>query len=320
MLPLSEIAAVRDTVDAQWRSPVADAAAAPWGLRPGTALWWRSSAVHVWVVPPGRDPRGVLYLRAARAASPAGDRLVAGTAVQRRLAERGADVAALLPSSAGRLVEHVPSALGELVVVAVAAVDGQELDADDLDATRARAWGEALDALHAAAAPDDGDVPAPPSPFAPLLDAADAEVARAARALERAAAATEPSPAVVGHGDFELDNVRWAGDRVVCFDLDEAGPTTLATDLAKATADVGDAALVAHVVAGCTARSGATVTDRQLALARAGLAARGLADAPRVLDRTAAEVPGLEELHATLVRAADDDRRVLLESAQALAG
>lgn len=46
MLLLSEIARLSDTVDADWRSPVADAVAAAWGFPPGAARYWRSSASH----------------------------------------------------------------------------------------------------------------------------------------------------------------------------------------------------------------------------------------------------------------------------------
>ena len=63
MLPLSEIARVGSTVDASWRSPVADAVAAAWGIAPGGARWLRSSATHVFVVPPDADARGVLFVR-----------------------------------------------------------------------------------------------------------------------------------------------------------------------------------------------------------------------------------------------------------------
>ena len=63
MLPLREIARLDTTVDPDWTSPVSDAVADAWAIAPGVARWLRSSATHVFVVPPGQDPRGVLYLR-----------------------------------------------------------------------------------------------------------------------------------------------------------------------------------------------------------------------------------------------------------------
>ncbi|UFU06579.1 hypothetical protein [Ruania halotolerans] len=86
MLALSEIATVKVTVDDRWCSDVADSVGERWGLAPGSLRWWRSSATHVFVVPPEVDTRGVMYARFAPRATAAGDRLAAGTdAAQQQL-------------------------------------------------------------------------------------------------------------------------------------------------------------------------------------------------------------------------------------------
>lgn len=322
MMTLSQIALVGNSVDGEWCSPVADAAGAAWGLERGALRWWRSSASHVFVAPPGVDPRGVLYARFAPAGTDVGDRLVSGIAVHARLEERAADVAGLLRSASGSLVETVSTPVGDMVVAVVAAVDGEELVVGDLDPEKAYAWGDALARLHDAAG-QVGETPAPASPFTVLVDEADWEVAQAARTLERVYSDREPSPLVIGHGDFELDNLRWVSGRFVCFDFDEAGPMAAITDLAKATDDlVGDAAglssLLDDVLRGYCDRSGGSIAADDLLLDRAALAARALAASTRIIDLTAHDEPQLAELREKLVQHATCQRARLLDTARTM--
>lgn len=50
-VPLSEIRRIKESVDGDWRSKIADDVASAWGLDPGSPRWWRSSASHVFVIP-----------------------------------------------------------------------------------------------------------------------------------------------------------------------------------------------------------------------------------------------------------------------------
>ncbi|NUU15716.1 phosphotransferase [Cellulomonas humilata] len=241
MLPLSEIARVDVTVDADWRSPVADAVAAAWGIAPGAARWKRSSATHVFVVPPDADPRGVLYLRFV----PASLRTVRDLETPARLlaawSVEGGTVAPL-PSAAGRLVETVPTPLGDVHATAVPAAPGQELELEDLTSPLAQAWGAALARLHRdAPALTGADEPAPLD-LAALERACadDPAVARAARAV-LAEVDRVRMPRGTLHGDFELDNLRWADGRPTAFDADEARTGPFIEDIAAAVRDlVGD--------------------------------------------------------------------------------
>lgn len=334
MLPLAEIAALKATVTEDWTSVVADAAAEPWGLAPGAARWWRSSASHVFVVPRGQDERAPFYLRFAPARSPSGERLTRGAALQERLANEGI-VAVPVWSAAGRVVETVESPLGEIVVMAVAAADGEELDVDDLDPARARAWGRALADFHTAAGP----APAPADPVDPFADAAslvaadDRDLADALSTLR--AEPADPRAWVHGHGDFELDNLRWrdeseTGTTVVAFDLDEAGAMPLVADVAAATRDLfGEGthdvrhpdALVAFLD-GYAERDGIRVAMPDLVWARTVGAAQSWAELTADLrpDANVDEVAeqGLDDLRASLAAHAARARELVIDGARRL--
>ncbi|NNH07419.1 phosphotransferase enzyme family protein [Cellulomonas fimi] len=327
MLTLSQIRDVHDAVDDQWRSPVADAVAAAWGVGTGQALYWRSSASHVVVVPAGADPRGVLYVRwvPERAAGARG--FARGTLLHARLSADAADVAPLVPSTSGRLLERLTTPLGPVLAAVVRRVDGDETDVDDLTVDLAAAWGRGLGRFHLAAARyEDVVEPAPVSPLAALARSPDTDVADAARVLADALGRGGPARTVVGHGDYELDNLRWRGWRPVCFDLDEAALRPAAADVASAVRDLlgPDPAHPAHprlldgFLDGYSRTSGTTVTHDALLPHVGALAAAHLADLDRILD-TAEDAAWLTDLGDRLRAHAAGQREVLVASAAALA-
>ena len=116
MLRLSEIRRLKESVDAEWRSEVADPVAATWGIAPGAARWWRSSATHVFVVP--GSPRR--YLRFVPAESDAAVRLRRGAELAAAFPDvDGLVLARPLPSAAGDRVSTVETTLGPMTAVLV---------------------------------------------------------------------------------------------------------------------------------------------------------------------------------------------------------
>jgi Ser/Thr protein kinase RdoA (MazF antagonist) len=325
MLPLSEIQRLKSTVTDDWRSTVADAVAARWEIAPGAARWWRSSASHVFVVPDGGTGGGACYLRFVPAHLPAADRLAAGARTHARLHDAGARVADAVRSPSGDVVETVPTAVGQVVAYAVRQAPGLERDVDDLDDAAARAWGAALGDLHRRG----GDVEPTEDgtdPFSRLAEIDDLELAAAARALGRAFDERAHGPLVVGHGDFEFDNLRWDGEGVTCFDLDESGPMPVAADIASAVRDLvgSDPGAPAHphlllaFLRGYESASGTRVTAEALLLAGAALAAHQLLESTGVLD--VADGPGwLTDLRARLDEHYARQRGIVLATARATA-
>ncbi|KRD44066.1 hypothetical protein ASE38_07795 [Cellulomonas sp. Root930] len=307
MLPLSEIARVDATVDDSWRSPVADAVAVAWGIAPGAARWKRSSATHVFVVPPDADPRGVLYLRFV----PATLRTVRDLEVPARLlaswAPHGSTVAPL-PSVAGRLVETVATGLGDMHATAVLSAPGEALELDDLTSPAAQSWGAALARLHRAAPPLTAADEPPPVDLAELDR--DPELVRAARVV---LAATDRAghPRGTLHGDFELDNMRWSDGVPTAFDADEARTGPFVEDIAAAVRDlVGDSpghveqpALLAAFLTGYRGvRPLGDDEESALELHSAAVAVRLLVAIAHVGDDTVADEPAWSrDLRASLV-------------------
>ena len=307
MLPLPEIARVAATVDPSWRSPVADAVANAWGIAPGAARWLRSSATHVFVVPPDADPRGVLFVRFV----PASLRTVRDLEAPARLlgawSEHGGTVAPL-PSGAGLLVETVPTALGTMHATVVPAAQGEELELEDLTSSLAQSWGAALAGLHRDAPPLTAADEPPPLDLDALDD--DPDVLASARAvLAEVDRADHPRGTL--HGDFELDNMRWADGRPTAFDADEARTGPFVQDIAAAVRDlVGDSpgrvehrTLLADFLTGYRRVRHLEYDEvAALELHGAAVAVRGLvALAHLEVDAVADEEPWAVGLRATLV-------------------
>jgi Ser/Thr protein kinase RdoA (MazF antagonist) len=227
MLRLSQIRTLKESVDDDWRSPVADAVAEAWGIPAGTARWWRSSATHVFVVP-GRSRR---YLRFAPAGSPAAVRL-----------RRGAELAEVMPATPtlvlarpertrdGAIVVTVETPVGAMDAALFSAAPGAEVDVDELDAPLARRWGAALATFHVTAPP----VLASSDP----LTAGAVDGPELADAIERLAAGRIETDGIANtvtlHGDFELDNIRFTDEGVAAFDADETRAGVPAEDIALA--------------------------------------------------------------------------------------
>lgn len=327
MLPLSHIAEIRETIDDEWRSPVADAVGERWGIPDGGLRFWRSSAVHVFVLPPGSDHRGVLYARFAPMDRPAGRKLERGARVHARLSEAGARVASLVRSRSGHVVERVNTPLGEMAACVLQRVNGEELDLDELEPESAAAWGTALAGFHQKAGDAAREVPPSSDPFAELTGRkADPQLATAARTLGTLRA-QEHEPLVIGHGDFELDNLRWSEGNPICFDLDETGAMPAAADVASAVRDLlgprpgspRHPELLAAFLDGYRQTTGHSTTPADLLLHQAAFAARQLVEAPAVMDVEPDAGGWLGGLAVSLIRHYAEQRDIVLATAEVLA-
>lgn len=236
MMPISEMLRLDELVGADGRSAVADEIGVRWGLPTGAATFWRSSANHVFSV--AGSAHGPCFLRFRPV--PSADGLVGGATASDLLHGLGADVAAVIRSLDGHLTEVVPTMLGPVTSMVVAAAPGDPLDVDTISVDEVTGWGAALARLHVAGraieatgasgtvrtSGDLGDL----SDLGDVGDLSDLG---------------DPIDSSTGgwlHGDFELDNVHWDGDVWTAFDLDGAtiGPYLL--DIAAAVRDLVDAA------------------------------------------------------------------------------
>lgn len=243
MLPVSQIWQISSSVDAEWRSPVADGVAAAWGLPAGSARWLRSSATHVFIVP-GREGDTPSYLRFAPSSSVAGEKLSSSAPLMTEWADRGLGAVRPLPSANGQLTEAVKTTIGDVTAMLVPAAPGAEVSVDHLTVDQAMAWGQALANLHREGSagisrpirmPAGRDVHAGHD-----MAGYDEALTRAIRAMEGKLAELDPGHHSQGicHGDFELDNIRFGPAGMTFFDADEAHHGWFAADVALAVRDL----------------------------------------------------------------------------------
>jgi Ser/Thr protein kinase RdoA (MazF antagonist) len=244
MLPLSEISRLNDTVDTNWRSPIADTVSAAWGYRPGAALYWRSRASHVFVVLNEDRTQREGFLRCVPAHLISRHQVEAVAALMACPAEAGAATVPILRSSTGDLVETIDVGGWHVHATLVANAGGAPMDLDDLTPESAQAWGAALGRLHC-----DGDVaateislPDGPERIYQALTGFDGHaVLGEVAAVVRSRLATMPRNANcygLIHGDFELDNLAWVDGAPIAYDFDEAERSWFAADIASAIRDL----------------------------------------------------------------------------------
>jgi Ser/Thr protein kinase RdoA (MazF antagonist) len=312
VLQLSRIDALRASIDDEWRSPVADQAAAAWALPAGAARFWRSSASHVFVVDLGGE-RGFLRLSPADLVDQHHVESVA--TLMHRLATGGLGCVDVVPSVDGRAMVTVDSSVGPLHATLVRAATGDTWDADDVAAAQAEQWGAALARVHEATPTADGiALPDGAEQCERALEAVstDARLAEAAAALSAQLAGLPRDDRVYGlvHGDFELDNIAWHDGLATAYDWDEAERSWFAADIAYAVRDLlpdpgvlldVTPPLVGSFLSGYrSVRPDAAIDAQQLVLFTAVNAARSLARLAPVL----AEDPSAG---ARLAAAASDD-------------
>lgn len=327
MMPLTEIDRLRRTVADSWDSPVADQVAAQWGYPAGTAKWWRSSASHVFVLPGDGSRR---FLRLVPGAYRGRNDVAAVAKLMAQLNHAGAAVVRPVASESGALTVTAATRIGVMHAMMVEAAPGDQVDIADLTGSWARRWGQALARLHrdatglsAGLGEAFGELPGIGRLFAgdiPLVEATLTLTDWMGR-LPR-----DRHHWGVVHGDFELDNMAWAGSRSIAYDFDEAAVSWFAADIASAVRDLTDC--TGHAAGEFQAQFGAFIAgyrslrpldDQDLGRLPlfAGLhAAASLVRITRALGDPGQGEPGwLVQLRDKLTKAARTHRQLVINSA-----
>ena len=241
MMSISEMQRLSATINPAWQSPVADAAAARWGVPAGNASWWRSSGTHVFTLPPdGRYSRR--FLRFVPDRHRTQGQVLAVARFASDLAGAGIRLARPLPSRSDALVESIDTEIGLIHACVIEAAAGAQIEAEQMTPARADAWGRALAQLHVADHTSVADLPDSNADLQTMRDGIDDDP-ELSRVLARLADSLDELPSTpdwIGatHGDFEPDNMAWVGDVPTCFDFDEAATTWFIADVANAVRDL----------------------------------------------------------------------------------
>jgi Ser/Thr protein kinase RdoA (MazF antagonist) len=149
------------------------------------------------------------------------------------------------PTVAGALTVTVHTELAPIPAMWAAAAPGAAVELEELGEERARVWGRNLAGLHRNAASVHDGLPVA---FGELAEIErrfpeDATLLKAVARLAdwRAALPRDAARYGVVHGDYELDNMAWDGERAVAYDFDEAALSWYAADVAFALRDLTDA-------------------------------------------------------------------------------
>jgi Ser/Thr protein kinase RdoA (MazF antagonist) len=239
MMNVQTMRHVVDAVRAGVLPPVVTAAAARWNAREPVHV--RSSANHVFRV--ARDGRPC-YLRLSHDSERDAGAIGAELDFIGHALTAGVGAARPLPSTGGALIETLADDGQRYHAVLFEALLGRQHDeVGELDERMIRAWGGTLARLHlasetfpaGAARPDlRGEIRAALDGLPSGEPAVAGALADGLELLE----ASPPDECGLLHGDLELDNLFWDGDRVRVLDFDAAVHGWYGMDVAIALADV----------------------------------------------------------------------------------
>jgi Ser/Thr protein kinase RdoA (MazF antagonist) len=238
MMNVQTMRLVVDEVQAGAVPRVVTAAAARWNA--GGPVHVRSSANHVFRVLQNGRPR---YLRLTPSSERGRDAVRAELDFILHVGRAGLAVARPLPSTQGALVEELVDGRQRYEAVLLEALEGEQHEWDELDEPAFRAWGRTLARLHRASEtfPASSARPDWRHEICAALETLPAGEASVAGVLASGLAWLDALPGRdrgLLHGDFELDNLFWDGDRIQVLDFDAAVYGPYAVDVAIALQDV----------------------------------------------------------------------------------
>jgi Ser/Thr protein kinase RdoA (MazF antagonist) len=237
---LGLLRAVVDELDEGRDCAMADQAVTAWDLDAGPARYLRASANVVFGFAGGDGRHHILRLTPTERRSRS--ELEAELGFVRRLAAAGVAVAEPVPAASGADVHPVRVGAGAFHATVFLALPGAHRELDDLSCDGIALWGAALGRLHRAARGQPARGRPSWTDQLPTLPAREQAARELLHRLGTRLLDLPAGPDDVGlvHGDFELDNVMWDGDRPAALDFDDCGRHWFVADIAMALRDLRD--------------------------------------------------------------------------------
>ena len=237
MMKLNLMKRFFDSVDDEWRSPIADEIGLKWFAESFDATCIRASANFVFQVKTGEQN---YLLRFNHASERDAEFITAELTYIEHLVAGGIRVNKPLRSLAGNLVESVTTPMGVFHSVLFEFLPDEHLELDDFDANATKRWGQALGEMHRASEGFrvDGrlDWLAQLEMIRQIVPRSDAIIWKETDAVEKKLRALPMSDTNYGliHYDFEPDNLVWSGSEIGIFDLDDCMYAWFAMDISNA--------------------------------------------------------------------------------------
>jgi Ser/Thr protein kinase RdoA (MazF antagonist) len=244
MMKLSLMQKVVDTVNEEWRSPLAEMILSRWGFDNGEVYYFRASSNFVFIF---RKDGKTRYLRFNHSSERDLRSIESETEILLYLQNQPIRVAQLVKSIEGRYIEEVETELGKFYAVVFEALPGEHFETEELNEGQFVTWGRELGKLHRIlkTIPDEIRLKRPSwkEQLQRLKAILPEEETTALKEVEYVLSWASSIPETndnfgLIHFDFELDNLRWDDEAIGILDFDDSANYWYAADIAYALRDV----------------------------------------------------------------------------------
>lgn len=244
MMKLSTMKKVVETVDQDWRSPFAEKLLEKWGYDQKEVYYYRGSANFIFVFK--REDQWY-YLRCNESTERTKEDYHSELQILAYLEKASISISKPVLSKDGNLIETITTELGTYHCVVFEALEGEQVEFEQLDELRFYKWGKALGQLHQTFK----TLPMELKENRPswhnhiqfvkeTITAEENSVIQELNEVEQYINNLTISKDTYGliHYDFELDNIKWNGDQIGILDFDECVQHWYVADIAYALRDL----------------------------------------------------------------------------------
>jgi Ser/Thr protein kinase RdoA (MazF antagonist) len=246
MMKLSAMLKVANTVDAEWRSPLAEKLLESWGYDEGSVYAFRYSANFIFVFKRNEENYFLRFNEVSEKDLPL---LEAEMKVLDYLTETISRVVKPVLSLEGKKVERVETEYGTYYASVFEALSGKKYEIEELDQHQYFIWGKSLGKLHETMKKRDEsahfdrltwrDHVNSIESFLPEKETAAKNELLNFLGWAEALPVTHDNFGLI-HYDFELDNQRWENDEVGILDFDDCAYYWYVADIAFALRDLDE--------------------------------------------------------------------------------
>jgi Ser/Thr protein kinase RdoA (MazF antagonist) len=243
-MKLSTMKKVMDTVDGEWRSPLAEKILERWGFDEGSVFCFRASANFVFMFSKNKQK---YFLRFNDICERELETIEAEIEILNYLRGKPLRIALPVKSLNDRSVETVDTEIGTFYAVVFEALEGKHFEFEELDERYFSLWGSTLGQLHQTLKdiPEDYRHKRPnwKDHLSFIQEILPEQETSAKQEFQRIIRWTEGLPVTKNnygliHYDFELDNLRWDNGSFGILDFDDSSNHWFVADIAFALRDL----------------------------------------------------------------------------------
>ncbi|MCM3733396.1 phosphotransferase [Fictibacillus nanhaiensis] len=244
MMKLSTMLKAANTVDGEWRSPLAEKILERWGYDEGSVFAFRYSANFIFIFKRNEQTH---FLRFNEVSEKDLASLEEEMNLLNKLAEIPLRVSKPVVSLNGKKVERIETELGEYYASVFEALSGKQYEMEELESHQFFTWGSTLGKLHeklkktgVTSCVDRMTWRDHLNEVECMLSSQDSAAKKELAALIKWAESLPVTKDNFGliHYDFELDNLRWDGNRLGMLDFDDCAYYWYVADIAYALRDL----------------------------------------------------------------------------------